>query len=249
MRALALLLLLAPATAAAQELVIPPVRYPSLPVAAADAAGFAPRGWGVERQARGDLNGDGSADLAFVLRMRDPANILTHDGLGNNPFDTNPRVLGVALAAPGGGFRLVAQNHSLIPRRDMPTQEDPFGDFAEGIAISRGTLRVGLYQFMNAGGWDAGPISFAFRWQEGALRLIGFDSNNLSRNSGCLTMLSINYLTRRARLSVGNIANDRDRVRWRTIPARPLATIEGIGDGMTFDPDGLVSAFPLHCPG
>ena len=240
--------LLASGAAQAQELVIPEVRYPALPAAAADAAGFAPRGWHVEKTARGDLDGDGAADLAFVLRMRDPANVLANEGLGNNPFDTNPRILGVAFAEPGGGFyRLVVDNHVLIPRRDNPGQEDPFGDFSEGIAIARGALRVSLHRFMNAGGWDAGPMHFTLRWQDGAMRLIGYDYANVRRNSGCFTGLSINYLTGRMRTSLGSIESDAEQVRWSRLPARPLLTIDEVGDGMSFDAGGAIERLP-DCP-
>jgi hypothetical protein len=230
---------------AQDDLVIPEVRYPALPATAANAEGFAPAGWAIERRAGGDLDGDGAADLAFVLRMRDPANILSHDGLGNNPFDTNPRILGIAFAAAGGrGYRLALQNHVLIPRRDFPTQEDPFfADDAE-FAIAGGKLRLSLYRFMNAGGWDMGPTTFTFRWRDGALRLIGYDFVNVRRNSGRMTNLSINYLTRRVRTATGNIGSDRERVRWTRLRPAPLPTIDHIGDGLAFDPEGLIRRLP-----
>ena len=227
----------------AQELVIPEVRYPALPATAANAEGFVPSGWAIERRAGGDLNGDGAADLAFVLRMRDPANILSHDGLGNNPFDTNPRILGVAFAA-AGRYRLAVENNVLIPRRDFPTQEDPFfGEDAE-FSIAHGALRLSLYRFMNAGGWDMGPTTFTFRWQAGALRLIGYDFVNVQRNSGRMTSLSINYLTRRVRTATGNVGSDAEQVRWTRLRPAPLPTIEQIGDGLEFDPEGLLGRLP-----
>jgi hypothetical protein len=231
--------------ASAQELVIPEVRYPALPAAAATAEGFVPAGWGIERRSAGDLNGDGAADIAFVLRMRNPANVLTHDGLGNNPFDTNPRILGIAFAAAGESrYRLAADNHVLIPRRDFPTQEDPFSGEDSEFAIVRGTLRVSLYRFMNAGGWDMGPTSFTFRWQDDALRLIGYDFVNVQRNSGRMSSLSVNYLTRRVRTATGSIENDVERVRWTRLRPGPLPTMNEIGDGLAFDPDGLVERLP-----
>jgi hypothetical protein len=216
-----------------------------LPAGAADAEGLVPAGWRIERRAEGDLNGDGAADLAIVLRMRDPANILSHDGLGNNPFDTNPRILAVAFATAGRpGYRLAVQNHVLIPRRDYPTQEDPF--FAEDaeFAIAGGALRLSLYRFMNAGGWDMGPTSFTFRWQDDALRLIGYDFVNVQRNSGRMASLSVNYLTRRVRTATGNVGTDAERVRWTRLRPAPLPTIDQIGDGLEFDPQGLVGRLP-----
>lgn len=234
--------------ATGQELVIPDVSYPPLPAAAANAEGFAPSGWRVETMASGDLNGDGAADLAFVLRMQDPANILVHDGFGNNPFDTNPRILAVAFAAAGRtGYRLAVENRVLISRRTNPSQEDHFGDFSDGIRAAGGTLRVSLHRFMNAGGWDAGPMHFTFRWQDNALRLIGYDYANVQRNSGCHTSLSINYLTRRVRTSLGRNDSDAEQVRWTRLPARPLLTIDGVGDGLEFDAHGAIGRLG-DCP-
>lgn len=231
---LAVLMMIAGAGQAA-EIVIPPVRYPALPVSAAGAEGFAPRGWRVETQAQGDLSGDGFADLAFVLRMNDPANILTHDGLGDNPFDTNPRILAVALGVPGGGYRLAVQDHALIARRDYPTQSDPFeGEFA----IERGSLNVTVRLFMSAGGWDASSAGFRFSWRANDLRLIGYDYRGVQRNSGCMTGLSINYLTGRVRRGSGRTDGDRETVRWSRVPVRALLPIERIGDGLAFEAGG-----------
>jgi hypothetical protein len=232
---LAAAMLLFGAAGQSAELVIPPVRYPALPATAAAAEGFAPRGWRVEAQASGDLSGDGLADLAIVLRMNDPANILAHDLLGDNPFDTNPRILAVALGVPGGGYRLAAQDHELIARRDYPTQSDPFeGEFA----IAGGSLNVTVRLFMSAGGWDAGSAGFRFRWRDDALRLIGYDYRNVQRNSGCMTGLSINYLTGRVKRSAGRTDIDGESVRWSRIPVRALLPIERIGDGLAFDAGG-----------
>ncbi|MEA3013051.1 MAG: hypothetical protein QOD42_1596 [Sphingomonadales bacterium] len=241
-----LAVLLAAAPAAAQELAIPEVRYPRLPAAAADAAGFAPPGWRVEAQATGDLSGDGRADLAFVLRMTDPANILAHDGLGDNPFDTNPRILAVALGVAGGGYRLAAQDHRLIARRDYPTQSDPF---EEELAIALGSLNVTVRLFMNAGGWDAGSSGFTFRWRDNALRLIGYDHLNVRRNSGCMTRLGINYLTGRVKRSTGRADLDRETVRWSRMPVRALLPIDRIGDGLAFGDGGARGNFPPCQPG
>lgn len=238
---LAMAALLLGASAQPAELVVPPVRYPALPAAAGDAQGFAPPGWRVETQASGDLSGDGLADLAIVLRMNDPANILANEGLGDNPFDTNPRILAIALGFPGGGYRLAAQDHRLIARRDYPTQSDPF----EGeLAIARGSLNVTVRLFMNAGGWDAGSSSFRFRWRENALRLIGYEHVNVQRNSGCITQLSINYLTGRVKRTSGRMGLDRDTVRWSRLPRRALMPIDGIGDGLAFDAGGARDNFP-----
>ena len=130
--------------AASQELVIPPAVYPALAATAANAAAFAPQGWVVEAQAEGDLNKDGLADLAFVLHEANPGNVIKNpDGLGTSEIDTNPRMLAVAFR-DGEAYRLVLENHALIPRYETPTIEDPFNT-DNGLAISRGAVSVTLY--------------------------------------------------------------------------------------------------------
>jgi hypothetical protein len=241
---LALLPLLAAAPAAAQEDEAPPVTYPTLPARAATAEGFVPAGWRIDARAQGDLNGDGDSDLALVLRGQDPANVVS-GSLGPANFDTNPRILAVAFAERGaGGYRLVVQNHRLIPRHVIATIDDPFDPEGDALEIERGTLKVSLIRFASAGGWDAGGTAFTFRWQNGALRLIGYDFDNVRRNTGESTSLSINFVTRRARIATGRIESDAERVRWSRIRAGPLLTIDEIGDGLEFDPDGAVSRLP-----
>lgn len=238
-----------PAAATGQLSNIPEVRYPLLTASAGNAEGFVPAGWRLEQQVQGDLNGDGRADIAFVVRMADPANLVRHDILGENPLDTNPRILGIVFAGPGDGYRLAAQARTLIPRREIPVQTDPLDPEDHGLEIARGTLKLRLSRFMSAGGWGAGSTSFTLRWQGGAFRLIGFDYSNVQRNTGCMTAFSLNYLTRRVRLNAGYIDSDEEgEVRWQTLPARPLRAIGEIGSGLEFDPEGLISGYPIDCP-
>ena len=228
----------------AQDTELPPVSYPTLVATATDAKGFVPHGWKLEAQDSGDLDRDGLPDLALALQQQDPRNIIPNGPLCGDTLDTNPRVLAVALAQRGGGYRLVMQNHSLVPRRDNACAEDwvaSDGVTGGGLDVTRGTVRVRLGRFMSAGGWSMGSSTFTFRWQQGALRLIGFDYTNVQRNSGEMETLSVNYLTRRAKIGEGSISDDSLKTRWSTIPASPLLTIDEVGNGMEFDPNGLVS--------
>jgi len=223
---------------------LPPVRYPVLAAESANARGFVPEGWMLESSVTGDLNGDGKPDLAFALHMTDPANIRKNPGgFCGETVDTNPRILGIAIAQPGGRFRLVAQDQSLVPRRDNPCAEDWFagdGEMSGGLAIERGNVIVTLGRFMSAGGWGMGRTAFTLRWRQDALRLIGFDVDNVQRNSGEKSSLSINYLTRVVRIAHGRIDSDDQNIRWSRLPGSALPAIETIGDGLAYDPAGLV---------
>lgn len=223
-------------SASAQELVIPKVTYPALPKEGATADAFVPKGWKLERQQRGDLNKDGQDDLLLLLRMDDAKNILKNDGLGQNPFDTNPRVLAVAFGSGAGKpFTLVLEDHALIARTEDPVMEDPVGD--EGaVAIERGTLKVTLSLFSSAGSWSAGNSTFRFRHGLRGFELIGYDRVSTQRNTGEVEEISINYLTGKVRISTGTIEDDKLKDKWRKIPKKKLLLLEAIGDGLAFDP-------------
>jgi hypothetical protein len=234
--AVAATILLSP-IAAAQDLAIPEVVYPSLPKQAQTAEGFVPLGWVLEVQASGDLNQDGNADLILVLRQNNPANVIEDfEGLGEKPFDTNPRILAIAFRdGPSGKFSVQLQNHTLIPRRTEPAAADPF-DKEIGIAIARGSFQVRLDWFMSAGGWGTFNTTYTFRHRSGRFELIGYDRFTTHRGSGDTASLSINYLTRKVKRTTGHISRDNDKVHWQTLPQKPAPTLESIGDGLSFEP-------------
>jgi hypothetical protein len=207
---------------------IPPVEIPKLPSTGANAQAFAPKGWIVEQQATGDLNGDGLPDLVFVLHDTDPRNVIENHFMGPPELDTNPRILGVAFAVPSGGYTLAAQNSTLITRWTVPNMEDYFEE--GGIDIKRGAFQVSLHYFANAGGWDMGGKTFTFRWQHGRFELIGFENDNFKRNTGESSKTSLNYST-----GTGIITADGKKTRHLTLPHKPLKTLDTIGDGMSFE--------------
>jgi hypothetical protein len=223
---------------AAQELVIPEVTYPALAKKAASAAGFVPQGWVLEGQASGDLNRDGIADLALVLRQNEPKNVVEHSGLGERPLNTNPRILAVAFReGPAGDYILQAENHTLIPRREDPVQVDPFGDDNGGIAIERGGLNITLHLFMTAGGWDMFTATHKFQHRNNRFELSGYDRSSVHRASGKTNDISVNYLTGKMKLATGHIASDKPtKVTWKTLPRRSPPSLDELGDGLSFDP-------------
>jgi hypothetical protein len=232
-------LLLAPIAAQAQQ-ALPPVVYPAIPATASTIAGFVPRGWRLEMAAKGDLDGDGRPDLALLLRGNDPAARIDAE-MCDDPLDTNPRMLVVAFAVPGGYRRIVA-NHRLIPRRENPCEMDWIEEGA--LVIARGSLSLNFQRMMSMGGWSAGTTRFTFRWQADALRLIGWDYSHVARNSGETATISINYLTRRVKTETGRIDADRSRVRWSVVPEAPLLTLDQIGDALALDPGGRIGRLP-----
>ena len=216
---------------------IPTVAYPTLPVTGTSAGDFAPAGWVVEAQAEGDLNKDGLADVAFVLRDTSAANVIDNaEGLGVPSLDTNPRILCIGFKdAAAGSYRLVLRNHTLIPRTESATVDDAF-DKDGGLTVARGAVSIELNFFASAGSWETSDTKLTFRYGHGHFRLIGLERSTAQRNSGEMTRLSVNYSTRRAEIYTGTIESDAEKLKVLWLPSRPLPTIEEVGNGIEFEP-------------
>ncbi len=236
MRLAGAILLLLGTSASAQwpgDQEIPAVSMPTIPAQASSVSGFVPKGWQMEAKAEGDLNGDTRPDAALVLHMNDAANRIHPSYDQTITYDTNPRMLVIAFGSKGGGYRLAASDHTLIPRLENPNQDEPF----DSIAIANGALKVKMHLFMSAGGWMMGDTSLTFRWIDDRFRMIGFDRDAIMRNTGETEKISINYLTGRKIVTTGSIDGRADRPKTTTLPKKPLLRMDQVVDGLYFEPD------------
>ncbi len=148
------------------------------------------------------------------------------------------RILAVALFdRTKNAFQLALSNHTLIPRYESPTLDDAF-DKSDGITVRKGAFTVTLGLFASAGGWDMGRMTFTFRVARNTATLIGYDRNMVTRNTGKIRTVSINYATGRVRTATGSISDDAERVVWTNLKKKTALTIADVGDGMEFDPAG-----------
>ena len=200
----------------------------------ADAAGFAPPGWRVETHARGDLNADRIADLAFILIAEDAADYLAEAS------PPSPRMFGIAFGRRDGRYALALLEQAFLPPKTPPNGlSQGFMLFQDGsLDASGGRLRI-TFEYTRA------STTFTLRWQSGAFRIIGYDGGGVE--GGCLHHLSVNFLSHRAKLTAGWIDQDEQQVRWRKLPRRPLMTVAQIGDGEVFDPFGIWRNFAMTC--
>ncbi|MGY4515531.1 hypothetical protein [Lysobacter sp. HA18] len=226
--------LLIAGTAGAQEreLVIPDVGTPTLPAKAPTVQGFVPAGWTIESRLDGPIDADAKADAVLLLHNADPRNVLHNDGFGVQELDTNPRLLVVLVADPAGGWRRVAQSDRLIRRNDNPTREDPLEEGS--VSLDKRVLAVTVGFFANMGSWSTSRTTYKFRWQDGCMRMVGFDEDSVQRNSGETTDVSVNLLTNKASRTVGSIEDDRTHVRRYTLKSRAPVCLETVND--EFDP-------------
>jgi len=212
---------------------MPEAIYPKLAVHAATPNDFIPKGWKLEQMKKGDLNGDGKADIALVLHQNDPRNVVRNElVLGAAQYDTNPRILAVALADPRGqGYTLVLENHSLIPILDQPTIDDPF----KSVSILNGSLRVSLRFWSSVGSYSAYETTYTFRYSTDCFRLIGYDNTDMQRNSGQTTEYSVNYLTGKIKTTTSIYGSRRKLVKFSNLSSIKQICIDLITD--SFDPE------------
>jgi len=156
--------LVASTTAAAE-----PDDFSRLPAEAKDMAGFVPAGWTLIKNADGDLNKDGLADVVGVLESKTET---PPDPAGDGP----PRILFVAFQKPGGGYRLSVQANKAILRSG---EGGAFGDPFELVKVERGSLHVSFY----GGSSERWSNAYQFRFQNGGWFLIGVTTQT-SRTDG-----------------------------------------------------------------
>lgn len=243
---IACLLLMVPIAHGTTPDKIPDVSYPALPVHGKTIVHFVPKGWKLEEQVQGDLDGNGSTDIMLMLHDNDPHNVVAHSDTNESPLNTNPRMLVVLFKAANGDFTRVLANHTLIPRRENPVMSDPINGVTGGnITIAGGVLQVSLGWFPSAGGWEMGYRTLSFRWRKGHFLLTRLDSSTINRRSGKTIDKSYNYRTRRVKYVTGSISGEKEpSVAWHSLPPAPLLTLKELGDGLAFDPERTPASQP-----
>lgn len=195
------------------------VVYPSIAFHVSEADGFVPDGWKLLATEYGDLNNDGRADVAALMRMTDPANVRP---VTRSPYydidDTNPYLLAIGFAQ-NDGYKLAATHHALFPREVAPMHgEDP--PDRDSFDIENGVLTLTL-------GHLRGSEQVRFRWDGDAFALIGYECAGVA--GGHFVSLSANYLTRNARYERGAIDSDGITVSTVEIQADERPTLQHIG--------------------
>jgi hypothetical protein len=210
------------------------VNFPLLVKKGISVKDFVPQGWSIECEEKGDISKDGIADLVFLLQQNNPGNvIIKKGGYGVDTLNSNPRILAVALGLPSGKeYKLVVENHTLIPRYTDPTLSDPLSGCP---IIEKSALHITLGFWANAGTWSTSNSTFIFWYQDTCLRLIGYDYNSSQRNTGEFHSKSINYLTKKIKRETGTIDDDKGEIVWSKLTGRTFVTIDDIGDGLGFD--------------
>lgn len=209
-------------------------QMPQLVAEGQTAAAFVPKGWVLNEDSvlEDDFNHDGRKDLAFSLQDNNPALKCKHFG---QDFDQNPSMIVVVLGKAGGGYQLLVADTALVPQ-PQTNMDPPF----DGIKSHKGVLEVDLHYFMNAGGWDAGTTSFKFRYDQGCMRLIGYDNMNHNRASGDDDDTSINTASGKAQITHTPGDDSKATANWVRLKQNPRICLGKVGDsdGFGFDASG-----------
>lgn len=166
-----------------------------------------PKNWILISKAEGDLNNDGYNDLAFVIQSTYKRNIYKNKReLGSKTIDLNPRIFAIYFKDPiSGKYNLRIQKNRFILIKDSPIMEEPFED----IKINnKGVLIIYFNIWYNAGSWSTVRHIYKFKFYNNKFKLIGYDRNELIRNTGETTDYSYNFLTNKMKISKGNVSND-----------------------------------------
>jgi hypothetical protein len=182
--ALTLLLSLAPSAARAQD--PQPLDLAKVPKEGSKPEDFVPAGWKVEDTVRGDLDKNGSEDVALQLIQNPPAQAGEE---GVEPERT--RALVVLLSAEGGKLRRAgASNRVLLCTMCAGTMGGGEGGV---LKIQKGVLLVdqmsGSREVMRT------LLRFRYDAKEGRFVLIGMDVSNRDRLTGESQSESTNLLT------------------------------------------------------
>lgn len=214
---------------------LPPVSYPAIPQAAASLQYLIPNGWKLIARKTGDLNGDGKADAALLLRMTSKVNLLRIED-SKESFDTNPYMIVVAFSGGEGIYRTAASNRTLIARPEIPYTGDTPPD-ADTLKIEKRSLVI---HFEYLRGWE----SYRFRWNERDFALTGYDSGGSS--GGCIERLSINYISGKALWENTPMRKDKGRPVAREVRTGSLPTLSTI-DSSSFNPSETVAGDEPPC--
>ena len=151
------------------------------------AEDFVPRGWALEEQAAGDLNGDALPDAALKL-IED----LPHEA-ADGTWNTRHRALVLIFKRADGAYaRAAVATRLLYCSLCGGALSDPSGGNV-AVSIDKGVLNVSQL----SGAREAHELTQRFRYDPRAKRfaLIGEDVETYDRADGDGTKTSTNYLT------------------------------------------------------
>lgn len=180
---------------------------------------FVPKGWKTIKKETGDLNNDKLNDIVLIVEENNKDNFIKNQSLGNTTLNLNPRGI-IILLKDKSSFTKVLENYSFIPSEndeESPCLADPL--LEGGLDITNGVLTISLNYWYSCGSWFTNTNSYKFRYQENKFKMIGLDCSEMHRASGDATEISINFLTKKKKVTTGlsEFKESKPKVKWETI--------------------------------
>ncbi|GGG60213.1 hypothetical protein [Epilithonimonas arachidiradicis] len=182
---------------------------------------------------KGDLNKDGLDDIVLIIKGTDKSKIIQDESRGE--LDRNRRGI-IILMNKGDHYELASKNLDCFSSEN----EDGGVYFAPELdfQIEKGNLIIG-YGHGRYGNW-----SYTFRYQNGDMELIGYDSY-VSQGPVPQYIVSINFLTGK-KLTKDNLNKDDDgdnyvekfKDTWENIKVKKLIRLSEIKDFDELNIDG-----------
>jgi hypothetical protein len=217
--------------------------YPELAMECDAIIDIVPRGWSIIDSASGHLNKDKIRDVALVLQLIDSVELITDESGYLDTTITRPRMLAILFGAMGKHrFKLQHQSNTFILRHDTPYMDDPF----DGLRIDDDVLAINFRFWYSWGSWWTTEVMYKFRFQQNEFTLIGFESNSFHRATMESKAYSINFLTRKYKITVGKEGEGgeddyKQNIEWKTFKLDPLKTLRTFKRPMTWDFEGDIT--------
>lgn len=206
--------------------------YPTIKLTANSAHDFVPKGWTILKSANGDLNSDLHPDVALVLQHRDSVSLVKDEDGYPDTITTQPRILVIAFYnSASKQFDLIEQSNSFILYHDNPSMDDPF----QHISIANQILQIDFSIFYNMGSWQTSTNNYKFRFQDHEFKLIGADYNSTMRNTGETEDHHYNFLTKKVKVTTGNIEDNKRRIKWKPVNCKELKTFKTFVQPFTWE--------------
>lgn len=180
---------------------------------------FIPKGWKTLKKETGDLNNDKLKDIVLIVEENNKENVIKNESLGSSTLNLNSRGI-IILLKNKSSYTKALENYDFIPSEndeESPCLSDPLTE--GGLNITNGILTITLNYWYSCGSWFTNSNSYKFRYQENKFKLIGLDCREMHRASGEATEISINFLTKKKKVTTGiNEFNESTpKVKWENI--------------------------------
>ena len=207
--------------------------YPVLPQKGKHIEAFLPPGYTLLHQQRGDLNNDGTPDLAAVFQGIDSV-YLPDVSSPEDTVYTRPRILLVLLMDTlTDTYLLHDQHNSFILSHYDPNHDDPF----DALLIRDGCLLIRFRNFMHSGSWYSTTYTYSFRLTQNEFVLTDATVYSLHRASGEVEEYHYDFVQQKRIIKHKGVEDEVIRVKTDSIVPRKVLRLKDYLAPMTWQVD------------